>query len=334
MGMSAVIKLGAGGGEWVSRHLPDWLNRPTPAADWFVPIYKRMMSVGALLMLPFLLLAIFESVRQHDLLLLVKAVMLHLPLAALLTMTAVGLTWSAMQVTDGLTSYVLTTPGVNWAGFFAGLAGLFGGLVAAAGTMAISGFVPGAAAAAIAALAVLAAGVGIFIELIVRLAAIYACLLFLPLAFAGTIWPAARGWARHLVRLLLVAIMAKFVVASVVVLGVAAFGSPSSSGPLDDGGIESELIGAALLIVAFLSPLAMLRLLPFAEVALTSFNRPARLAASTVRVLGTTLVLRNLAHAKPSSTTPRPPGRVSGSEPAPPRRPSRRPEAAHRQDGA
>ncbi|MDQ6921506.1 MAG: hypothetical protein M3170_07900, partial [Candidatus Dormibacteraeota bacterium] len=98
-------------------------------------------------------------------------------------------------------------------------------------------------------------------------------------------------------------------------------------------GIESELIGAALLIVAFLSPLAMLRLLPFAEVALTSFNRPARLAASTVRVLGTTLVLRNLAHVKPSSTTPKPPRRVSGSEPAQPRPPSRGPEQAGRRDG-
>jgi hypothetical protein len=102
-------------------------------------------------------------------------------------------------------------------------------------------------------------------------------LLFLPLAFASTIWPSARGWTRYLVKLLFVAIVSKFVIASVLVLGVAAFNSNiRDTCSLGDSGVESMLIGAGLLVVAFGSPFALLRFLPMAEGMLAGWSGHAR----------------------------------------------------------
>jgi hypothetical protein len=238
-----VVKFAASGAQWTANHMTDWLHRPQPSGNWFVPIYQRMMTIGAILLLPFLLLAIFDAIRFGDLGMLVKAVAIWLPLAVVLTMAAVGIAQAGMAVTDELTDYVFATPGVNMTAFFSKLAGLFGALLALAATMAMDGFAPGAAVAFGAALARLGAGVGLFIELVIRQAAIYASLLFLPLAFAGTVWPSARGWARLLVRLLFVAIVSKFVIASVLVLGVAALRGRSgvSGGDVLDRPCEPDL---------------------------------------------------------------------------------------------
>ena len=283
MGLGSVIAFAGRGAQWPMTQMAHWLNQPQPAGDWFIPIYQRMMTIGAILLLPFLLLAIVDAIRFRDLELLVRAVAIWLPLSVVLTMVAVGLVEAALAVTDELTDYVLATPGVNLAAFFGLMAALFGELATAATAMAVSGFEPGAAVAFGAALAVLGAGVGIFVELVIRQAAIYAALLFLPLAFASAVWPSARAWTRSLVKLLFVAIVSKFVIASILVLGVAAFNSSvHDTGSLGDSGVESTLIGAGLLLVAFSSPFALLRFLPMAEGMFAGWSGHARRAVSGV----------------------------------------------------
>ena len=42
----------------------------------------------------------------------------------------------------------------------------------------------------------------IFLELLIRDAAIYVSVLFLPLVFAGLVWPAAAHWSKRLVETL------------------------------------------------------------------------------------------------------------------------------------
>ncbi len=320
MGLGSVVAFAARGAQWPLTQMFNWLKQTQPAGDWFLPIYQRMMTVGAVLMLPFLLLAIVDAVRFRDLEMLVKAVAIWLPLAVVLTMIAVGLVEAAMAVTDELTNYVLATPGVNLTAFFGVLAVLFGELATAAGAMAVAGFGPGAAVAFGAALAVLGAGVGIFVELIIRQAAIYAALLFLPLSFASTIWPSARGWTAYLVKLLFVAIVSKFVIASILVLGVAAFNSNvHDTGSLGDSGVESTLIGAGLLLVAFSSPFALLRFLPMAESMLGGWSGHARRAVSSVSTGGGSR-LRALVRSGGSSgrlPAARPPRRATvGTQPA------------------
>jgi len=361
-GIGALISWVAGGAEWSSQHLPEWLSQPAGKGDWFIPVYQRMMSIGALLLLPFLLLAIFDAIRWGDPGVLVRSALIWLPLAILLTISAVGIVQAGMAATDQLTDYILSTPGIDVTHFFTWLGELFGALVAAGAAMALTGFAPGAAPAFAAALAVLAAGVGIFLELIFRQAAIYACTLFLPLAFASTIWPSARSWAKRLARLLFVAIASKFVVASVLVLGVAALGPwvqqtdpsrwsasisaalSSRNGPLGDTGVESMLVGAALVVMAFLGPIGLLNLLPTLEGALNQWHVHSRSVAATIPLVRPRTTGRALGRsARPGSAPVELPARVAargqargGGGPVPAPRPPRprAPEGVSPRSGA
>ena len=58
--------------------------------------------------------------------------------------------------------------------------------------------------------------------MIIRDAAIYICVFFLPLTFVAMVWPATSRWARRLVELLIAIILAKFVIISILTLATAA----------------------------------------------------------------------------------------------------------------
>ena len=55
----------------------------------------------------------------------------------------------------------------------------------------------------------------LWLEMIIRDAAIYICVFFLPLTFVAMIWPATSRWARRLVELLVAIILAKFVIVAI-----------------------------------------------------------------------------------------------------------------------
>ena len=104
--------------------------------------------------------------------------------------------------------------------------------------------------------AVMAVGaVVVWIELLVRQAAIYVAVLFLPLAVAGLVWPATAHWFKRLAHILVAVILSKFVIAAI--LSLAASGLAASTP--DGGGFSAVLGGGALLTLAALSPLALLR---------------------------------------------------------------------------
>ncbi len=116
-------------------------------------------------------------------------------------------------------------------------------------------------------LAGLAAAFGaliLWIELLMREAAVYVVVLMLPIAFAALAWPARRVWAVRAVELLVALILSKFAIVAVLTLGGAALGHASSSG------VSGMLAGAVLVILAALAPWAMVRLLPLAELASTA----------------------------------------------------------------
>ena len=62
----------------------------------------------------------------------------------------------------------------------------------------------------------------LWFEMIIRDAAIYICVFFLPLTFVGMIWPATSRWARRLVELLVAIILSKFVIVAILSLASAA----------------------------------------------------------------------------------------------------------------
>jgi hypothetical protein len=112
----------------------------------------------------------------------------------------------------------------------------------------------------------------VWIELLVRAAAVYVAVLFLPLALASLAWPAIAHWCRRLVDTLAALILGKFVIVAVLSLAAGALnaGTGGSGGTAGNGGqgggsFADVLGGAALLLLAALAPWALFRLLPFLE---------------------------------------------------------------------
>src|SRR5262249_34451215 len=109
----------------------------------------------------------------------------------------------------------------------------------------------------------------LWFEMIIRDAAIYICVFFLPLTFVGMIWPATSRWARRLVELLITIILSKFVI--VAILSIANAAITNTSVPSGDSATFEQMIaGSALLVLAAWSPFALLRLIPMMEIAAAS----------------------------------------------------------------
>ena len=60
----------------------------------------------------------------------------------------------------------------------------------------------------------------LWVELLVRAAAVYVAVLFLPLALASLVWPAISHWCRRLVDTLAALVLAKFVIVAILSLAV------------------------------------------------------------------------------------------------------------------
>ena len=105
----------------------------------------------------------------------------------------------------------------------------------------------------------------LWLEMIIRDAAIYICVFFLPLTFVAMVWPATSRWARRLVELLVAIILAKFVIISILTLATAAIANTGVAG--DTTTFEQMLAGSAILVLAAWSPFALLRMIPMMELA-------------------------------------------------------------------
>ncbi|MGE3138149.1 MAG: hypothetical protein AB7I08_08570 [Thermoleophilia bacterium] len=221
----------------------DDTTRVNLGASWFAAHYEFMFGVGALLLLPLLLLTVLHALVRQDPGLLARAIFLHLPAAMLLTGLAVAVTQSALAVTDALTSELT-----------AGIARDTGSLAEGLARVHIPGSGIPPFAAFLLALFMAMAAVFVWIELVLRAAAVYVAVMFLPLFLAAMIWPAASGWIRRLVQLLIATVLSKLVIVATLSLGLSAF----SSG--DDP--SAVLAGAGMFLLAAFAPFALYSLLP------------------------------------------------------------------------
>jgi len=99
----------------------------------------------------------------------------------------------------------------------------------------------------------------LWVELLVREAAVYVAVLFLPLGLASLVWPAISHWCRRLVDTLAALILSKFVIVAVLALAAGALASGSGTG------FAPVLGGGALLLLAAFTPFTLLRLVPAVE---------------------------------------------------------------------
>jgi hypothetical protein len=261
-------------------------------ASWFGAHYGTMAELAGAVIVPLLLLGIIQSVYRQNVSALLRSVLVNVPLAILLTAVAVKLVQLGLSLTDAMSTAVAKGAGLDGGHFMSSV------LVGLSGTSAVSGqpTVP-AFVLFVGALAVVVGAVLVWVELLIRAAAVYVAVLFLPLALASLAWPAIAHWCRRLVDTLVALILGKFVIVSVLSLAAGALaggtGSTSAGGATSEGGSFTAVLGgAALLMLSAFAPWALFRLLPFVEAGavghLEGLSRQGRNTASTP--------VRSLAH--------------------------------------
>jgi type IV secretion system protein TrbL len=224
---------------------------PGLLSSWFSATYWRVAALSALLTVPFLFAAAVHALVRSDLALLGRAAFGYLPLAAIGVTIAAPLTTLLLSATDEMCAVVASAAGPDHGTALARAAAAVAGLSAASGSPMLAFFVG---------LLAVGATIGLWVELLIRAAAVDVIVLLLPLFFAAMVWPARRVWAIRAIETLIALILSKFAIVAVLTLGGAAFAGGAS-------GLSSSLVGATLVVLAVLSPWALLRLLPLHEVA-------------------------------------------------------------------
>jgi hypothetical protein len=225
---------------------------PQLGTTWFSSMYWRIAGISAVLTMPFLFAAAIQALMRSDLALLVRATLGYLPLAMLAVSVAAPVTMLLLAASDQLSSVVSSAAGDAGAHFLAKAGAWIGKLTLVSGSPFLAIMVG---------LFIVGGALALWIELLMREAAVYVIVLMLPLAFAAMVWPARRIWAIRAVELLVALIMSKFAIVAVLSLGSAALNAGIGHG------LTGALAGAVLLIMGAFAPWALLRLLPLAELA-------------------------------------------------------------------
>jgi hypothetical protein len=257
----------------------DSSTTPQLETEGFLRSYGQMSAIAAVLAAAMLLFAILEGIAQGSPGLLVRVVLVNVPVAFLGMSLAFVIVQLMLGVTDGLSAAIANVSHHDSTRFFEsaiGDLGHIGGKVGrGVGESAGQTQTEGAGGEAVGSVAVplfvgfLAAIVGAFaaffvwLELVMRDAAVYAVSLFMPLALAASIWPRWTGALRRSGELLVAVIGSKFVIVAIVSLAASLIAE-------EGGSVEHVLAAAALMCLACFAPFVLLRLIPFSEGALAA----------------------------------------------------------------
>jgi hypothetical protein len=250
----------AGGAEWLLAQIGNVLNSTTTidlGASWFAKHYAVMTALAAVVVLPLLVVSTLQALYRQNAGQLIRAFFVQLPLALLLGVVAVQIVILCLSATDAMCTQIAGGSGSD---ISAVLGGMTNGLTAATANPAVATFV-----LLLVALLVAVASLVLWLELLVRAAAVYVAVLFLPLALATLVWPAVSHWCRRLVETLAALILSKFVIVATLSLAASALAS-GTAGTGDAGsGFVSVLAGGALLVLSTFVPFSLLRLIPMVE---------------------------------------------------------------------
>ncbi len=255
LGLAAIVTAALGGAKFALHETAKVLGQTTSPqlrTTWFSSMYWRIAGISAVLTLPFLFAAAIQALIHSDITLLLRSALGYLPLAMLAVSIAAPLTMLLLAASDQLSAVVSSAAG-NESGDFLRTAGFAVGSLSVLSGSPFLAFVLG--------LVTIAGALVLWLELLMREAAVYVIVLMLPLAFAALVWPARRIWALRAVELLVALILSKFAIVAVLSLGGAALSHSSLHS------ITGMLAGAVLLVLGAFAPWALLRLLPLAELA-------------------------------------------------------------------
>lgn len=228
----------------------DRSTRPDLTSAWFRSAYATMGSIALLLCAPLLFFGLGTALLRRDSGQAIRTAFVTLPMALVLSACAVTLTQLGIAITDWACVAVSETVKEPGGRFLADTAKVvsYDALVGPK--------LPTVVALGAGLLAFLC-GVLVWLELIVRDAAVYLCAFFLPLAFTGALWARTAKAARRLVGALVAVVLSKFVIVAVLSLaGRAVFAG------VPEKGIEPLLAAIAMLLLAVMAPATLLALVP------------------------------------------------------------------------
>ena len=258
--LSGISQWVASGAEWLLAQIGDVLSSTTTVdvgATWFKTHYGQMTALAGVVILPMLLASTVQAVVRQNPGQLVRTFLLQLPLALLLAVVAIQGVILSLSATDAMSDAVA---GGSNADVSSLLTGMTSSLVAAAADPTIASFV-----LLLISLLVAVAAFVLWLELLIRAAAVYVAVLFLPLALATLVWPAVSHWCRRLVETLAALILSKFVIVATLSLAAGAVSSGTAGSGTHGSGFSSVLAGGALLLMATFVPFAILRMIPAVE---------------------------------------------------------------------
>jgi hypothetical protein len=253
---------------WVTGKVGDLVNATTSpdlSATWFAGQYGAMLAVAGALALLMLMLAVVQAVMRQDIWILIRSTFGYLPMAFILAGVAIAAAGLLIAITDQMSQAIVSSLGTSATdNLLQSVGDAYKNALDQSSGIPLFGVFLGAIVLAI-------GGFVLWLELIIRDAAIYICVFFLPLTFVAMIWPATSRWARRLVELLIAIILSKFVIVAILSLATAAITNSTSLNNSADP-FEQMIAGAALLVLAAWSPFALLRLIPMMEIAASSMG--------------------------------------------------------------
>jgi len=269
--LGAIGQWVADGAAWLLDQVGAVMSSTTGAqlgSSWFGARFSLMSELAASVILPMICCAVIQAIYRQSAAALLRIFLVNLPIALVVTGVAVELVRIGLVVTDAMSDQFLAAGGVDTRHFLAPVSTV---LVAASPLTGIPGFALFLVSAFVAGAAFV-----LWLELVVRAAAITAAALFLPLVLAALVWPAVGHWARRLADTLAALVLSKLVIAAVLSL---------SAGALD-GGIDGSgsvgtrfgdvVVGVALLLLSTFSPFVLLRLVPAVEAGAVSHLEAGR----------------------------------------------------------
>ncbi len=221
----------------------DESTRVDLSAGFLADQYRFMTQVGALVVLPALLVVLGTAVLRGDGGLVVRAVFGYLPASVLLTGIAVVVIQGALAVVDGVSAELVGSH--RESGERLGSA-VPAALSASSVPVMLGSFV---------AFVLMASALVVWLELLVRSAGIQIAVMFLPLFLAGMVWPTTQRYARRLAEVIGALVISKLVIAGTLSLAVGAVAS---------GDLTAVLSGAAMFLLAAFAPFVVLSLIPLA----------------------------------------------------------------------
>ena len=216
--------------------------------SWFSSVTHQMLPVEELTVAPLLFAATIGAIFRQDMRRLARAWGVCLPISMIAGYAVVQLTATGLNITDAISAAIQyqVMPGL-------------GTVLVGAIDLGIASSLTDGMLSAVISLLIIAGCLAIWLELLLRSAAIELAVFFMPLALAGLVWPATAHWAKRLAQVLTALLLTKPVIVGALCLG---------AGAVEDVSDPSAAVGGlAILLIAAFAPFALFKLVPMVEVA-------------------------------------------------------------------